>query len=478
MGYSILFMVRERKLSIFSFKLDEEKDSRITKLGKRIYSLFAEQLNSEHTLHKPFRTRAHLGRIIGTGILGAGLLVAGICQVPKIAIKTGNYLGRIIAKQVLENPNQRYGLVPNSESVIDQDVRDFFYFQNKGENPSQLKMQSCHSNSQPLAKREEKIMDVSPKTDTHQISQREITPPVKSTKQRSSTKKTYLLQARTLINHGAKKVYRDIFATTGILDGETIRYNLGVKSQDSVSYGITVLKKMRNGKFRNTHINFLADENGRVNVPKVMVHDEGLALRLFAGTKDPAGGVKYLESVALKLSEDFEKMVDKKTASLDSSYKNLLNQQTAISNRSLDSIVNDFDSGLEQFGRDYATNRNQGLNQRKSLLCAADENDAASIQKYNVNEVVSAYIDSCINGKIENPITIANRFNRNYATDAYLMKLKEAYLDSSRTLSEIAQDMSCQYGIKISSSTVSKYGRELTDSNSRREAIKDYKLCA
>lgn len=235
-----------------------------------------------------------------------------------------------------------------------------------------------------------------------------------------------LLQQTDLENAGLTKIGQDHFAISGGRKGDLIAYSLGLSQKDSTMYGITILEKDANGKFHNKY-NFFTDENGNVSIPEKFLR-QNYSMRVFAGTKKD-GRVTFRESVALSVYDDARthSTMGKTTKNLES-YVTNLGLEKNYSSRDLDS-----------------------------------EN----------KKIVKAYVTSRVSGNDARDEVVADTFDATLAPDAYFERLKELYADGSMSVRAIAQELS-SYGIPISSSTVSKYGRRLTGTQNRREAQEKY----
>lgn len=285
------------------------------------------------------------------------------------------------------------------------------------------------------------------------------------TNPRLEIKDKYLLEKRTLEKNGFKKVGKDIFFSEGVFEGEEIIYNIGTPSNNEHVYGITVLKKKPNGKIYNTGINFFADSSGVVRVPKDIVNGKN-KLRIFAGTLSKSTQeVSYRESVSLETNHNGNFFVE------NNSYISLVRNQAALTRgKSIEEIIDDVKQGLEQLRVDLNSSNAKDSSKLERLIRATDSNDLAAISPQTPHETIRAYISAGLNGYIKTE-KILDRFDSNYVSGEYFSLLKEMYLDSSKTLKDISKYLTEKTGMKISSSTVGKYGKHLTGSDSRKKAL-------
>ena len=106
----------------------------------------------------------------------------------------------------------------------------------------------------------------------------------------SETKSRYLLREDKLAKAGWKNE-KGKYIGNGRIEGDQVVYNIGHGSDNNV-YGITFIG--RDSNRNNTRINYIADENGNIKVPKNSIN--GKRARIFAGNIDEKGEIIYKES--------------------------------------------------------------------------------------------------------------------------------------------------------------------------------------
>lgn len=88
----------------------------------------------------------------------------------------------------------------------------------------------------------------------------------------------------------------------------------------------------------------------------------------------------------------------------------------------------------------------------------------------NINTLKKGFQDyqhNYQNGTFKNNI---KKYDNKIATEEYKNKIIKHYQQSNKTLKEIAQDLSKEYGMNISTSTISRYARKELNVKNRREA--------
>lgn len=126
------------------------------------------------------------------------------------------------------------------------------------------------------------------------------------TESRHSPKGEYMLQASTLEGVGMTRDENGKFLVNGNLNGNVISYNIGHCSNGSYVYGITFTEKDSQGNI--VRRNLKANEYGIVEIP-IEVVEKNEKVRLFAGSTNSQGEIKFLESDRLKLNYDKENFV-------------------------------------------------------------------------------------------------------------------------------------------------------------------------